>query len=126
MENTTKMYIEHIVIGMQTTLLIFFILICLDKSTVRGLESISSVMEIVIVIPISYSLGIFIDRLCKYMRIFNEETEGTVKQKACKSVFGSCERENENIRSKECKGCRKDKISIEVWKKLMKWSIMRM
>lgn len=117
MENTTKMYIEHIVIGMQTTLLIFFILICLDKSTVKGLEIISSVMEIVIVIPIAYSLGIFMDRLCKHMRIFNEKSEEPVKQKACKFVFGLCERESENIKCRECKGCRKDKISIEVWKK---------
>ena len=117
MENTTRMYIEHIVIGMQVTLLLFVILISLDPSIAGYLKNISSVMEIVIVIPISYSLGIFIDRVYKNLPWFSEEREKPIKQEACKYTFGNCIRENTGKEVCErCKGCKRDRISIQVWK----------
>lgn len=117
MENTTRMYIEHIVIGMQVTLLLFVILVSLDPSIAGYLKNISSVMEIVIVIPISYSLGIFIDRVYKNLPCFSEEREKPIKQEACKYTFGNCIRENTGKEACErCKGCERDRISIQVWK----------
>ena len=117
MENTTRMYIEYVVIGMQVTLLLFFILISLDSSVIGYLKNISSVMEIVIVIPISYSLGIFIDRIYKYLPFFSEKKEKPIKQEACKFVFEDCDpqRAGKEV-GKRCKGCERDRISIEVWK----------
>lgn len=110
MENTSKMYIEHIVIGIQTTLWIFWVFICIDDSFALVLMEASSVIELIVVIPISYALGIMIDRLCKYLPFWNEESEKKIKQRLCKKIINNC---GTNV----CESCKLNIKSREVWKK---------
>lgn len=118
MGDTTKMYIEHITIGMQTTLLMIFVFICFEPSLKSELKNISSVMELVIVIPIAYAMGILVDRISKYL-LNSEKMEEKIKYKACRMVIKESIRNGAGCKNgKGCKTCKFNMISRVVWKKV--------
>lgn len=118
MENTTKMYIEHIAIGMQTTLLLLFVFVCLEPNLIAKLITVSTAMELIIVVPIAYALGILVDRISKLL-LDSEKIEEQIKKRVCKKVLEYEIRDIYKCHTKKnCKNCQLNMISRVVWKKV--------
>jgi len=117
MKNTTIMYIEHIAIGMQTTLLLLFLFICIEPSLFKEFKEFSAVMEFIIVIPIAYALGILIDRISKLF-LASEMLEKWIKRKMCEKKIPLKMREKYGCKGgKNCRECSLNMVSKVVWSK---------
>lgn len=128
MNTTAKMCIEHIVIGLQATWIIIYLFICKDDSVLLIIKDLNSLTHIFIVLPISYVLGIAIDRVAKYCMgipykryleangAYIEELkhEDSRKRHVCKRD-GYCEKMHHTA-LEDCRGCEMMKISKLVWK----------
>lgn len=142
MSSTTDMYIENLIIGIQDTIIYFLIIMCFDIKLLDKILELNVIIEILIILPISYVLGIVMDRISKYIfkkigkytkgKGFCEETtkgwyckelikkDSTIKCKAgCKPYkdepYGKFKRHKDFTYDK-CDKCLLGGPSIMVWK----------
>lgn len=136
MENTTNMYIEHLVIGLQFVLILAAVFITFDPSIKDYLMSETALIQTVIIVPTAYSLGVIMDRIYKktpYITCENifkkstEITENDLKYRYCKEKGIDKRLEYNNLtrcndietwkNNNHCEDCEFDISSINVWQR---------